>query len=309
MRTTSDSGEQPHPDAQHNRDQAWARLTQTPSGGRRLPSRSGSSPGRLMDIARNYDRICQRADGTLLPDATDADLLAALLAIRMLREKLDHDELKLTSLARTKKITWARIAQWQELSGRQAAERRHLQLSRAYTRPDGTVPRTQSERVEQARERRSRRAERDWARQHAQQIRRIAAQLAAISDLQERVDRSQEARVILAVRGSETKSNPEPVPLVWPTALRDCIAEDERFRSTPPQPPDAGDLDSPEWHRQQQEADILHRLLGLVRYGANPRNIDLSDLADLADAIRDLHRDSQQQTKTRRPPGPSTPEG
>ncbi|MFD9044213.1 hypothetical protein [Streptomyces bottropensis] len=253
-----------------------------------------------MDIARNYDRICQRAEGALLPDATDADVLAALLVIRMLREKLDHDELKLTALARTKKITWARIAQWQELSGRQAAERRHLQLSRAYTRPDGTVPRTQSERVEQARERRSRRAEREWARHRGQRIRRIAAQLAAIDNLQERVDRSQEARVILAIRGSETKSSPEPVPLVWPTALRDCVAEDERFRSTPPQPTDDGP-DDPDWHRQQQEIDILHRLLGLVRYAANPRNIDLSDLSDLADAIRDLHRDSQQQAKTRQP--------
>lgn len=306
MRTTSNLGDQ-DPDAQHNRDQAWARLTQAPSGGHRLPSRNGGSPGRLMDIARNYDRICQRADGTLLPDATDAEVLAALLVIRMLREKLDHDELKLTALARTKKITWARIAQWQELSGRQAAERRHLQLSRAYTRPDGTVPRTQSERVEQARERRSRRAEREWARHHAQRIRRIAAQLIAIGDLQERVDRSQEARVILAVRGSETEGSPEPVPLVWPTALRDCVSEDERFRRTPSQTTDDGDLDSPDWHRQQQEADILHRLLGLVRYAANPRNIDLSDRADLADAIRDLHRDSQQQAKIRRPPRPGAP--
>ncbi|MFF4542166.1 hypothetical protein [Streptomyces aureus] len=243
-----------------------------------------------MDIARNYDRICQRADGTLLPDAADADVLAALLVIRMLREKLDHDELKLTSLARAKRITWARIAQWQELSGRQAAERRHLQLSRAYTRPDGTVPRTQSERVEQARERRSRHAEREWARQHAQRIRHIAAQLAAIGNLQERVDRSQEARVIRAVRGSEAQGSPESVPLVWPTALRDCVAEDKRFRSAPPQPPDDGDLDGPDWHWQQQEADILHRLLGLVRYAANPRNIDLSDLPDLINAIRDLQK-------------------
>ncbi|MEU1555631.1 hypothetical protein AB0G86_44830 [Streptomyces scabiei] len=252
-----------------------------------------------MDIARNYDSICQRAEGALVHDATDADVLAALLVIRMLREKLDHDELKLTSLARTRKITWARIARWQELSGRQAAERRHLQLSRAYTRPDGTVPRTQSERVEQARERRSRRAEREWARQHAQRIRHIAAQLVAIGDLQERVDQSQEARVILAVRGSETRGNPEPVPLVWPTALRDCVAEDDWFRSTPPQSTDDGDPDGPDWHRQQQEADILHRLLGLVRYAANLRNIDLSDHPELADSIRDLHRDSQQQAKAR----------
>ncbi|MEU2625278.1 hypothetical protein ABZ642_45555 [Streptomyces sp. NPDC007157] len=100
-----------------------------------------------MDVARNYDRICQWAEGTLLPDATGADVRAALLVIRMLREKLEHDGLRLASLARTQKVAWARIAQWQEFSGRRAAEWRHLQLSRAHTRPDGTMPRTQSERV------------------------------------------------------------------------------------------------------------------------------------------------------------------
>ncbi|WP_157880815.1 hypothetical protein [Streptomyces griseoruber] len=254
-----------------------------------------------MDIARNYDRICQRAEGTLLPDATEAEVLAALLVIRMLREKLDHDEIKLTSLARAKRITWARIARWKELSGRQAAERRHLQLSRTYTRPDGSVPHTQSERVEQARERRSRRAEREWALQHAQRIRRTAAQLATIDDLQERVDQSPEARIILAVHRAGTGS-PEPVTLVWPTALQDCVAEDERFRSTPPPPAD--DPDDATWHRQQQEADIVHRLLGLVSYAANPRHIDLSDLPALADTVRDLHHDSQQPAKASRPPRP-----
>lgn len=76
---------------------------------------------------------------SLLPDATEAEVPAALLVIRMLREELDHDELKLTSPARGKRITWAHIAHGKELSGRQAAERRHLQLSRAHTRPDGSV--------------------------------------------------------------------------------------------------------------------------------------------------------------------------
>ncbi|MGW2952755.1 hypothetical protein [Streptomyces eurythermus] len=302
MKTTTGSGGSRTPEAEHNRDLAWTLMTQNPMGNRRLPSRSEGSPGRLLDIARNYDRICQRADGVLQPDATEAEVLAALLVIRMLREKLDHDELKLTALARTKRITWARIAQWQELSGRQAAERRHLQLSRAYTRPDGTVPRTQSERVEQARDRRSRRAEREWARQHAKRIRRVAAQLAAVDDLQERVDRSQEARIMLAIRDASADDRPESVSLVWPTALRDCVAEDERFSNSPPQTFDAGDPDNPGWHHQQLEIDILHRLLGLVSYAANPRNIDLTDLPHLADAISDLHHDSQEQSKTRRQP-------
>jgi hypothetical protein len=251
-----------------------------------------------MHVARNYDRICQRAEGDLQPDATEPEILAALLAIRMLREKLDHDELKLITLARTKRITWARIAEWQELSGRQAAERRHLQLGRAYIRPDGTVPTTQNERVEYARDLRSRRAERQWVRNNMARIRRVAAQLADIEDLQQRVDSSHEARIMGAIRHGQDTPPQEPPrePLVWPKALRECVAEDERFRTTPPSL--AGDgLDDPEWQRQQQEVDIAHRLLGLISYAASPRNIELADHPDLADAISDLYSDSQQAAK------------
>ncbi|MGD3109504.1 hypothetical protein [Streptomyces sp. YGL11-2] len=253
-----------------------------------------------MDIARNYDRICLRAEGNLQPDATEPEILATLLAIRMLREKLDHDELKLTTLARTKRITWARIAQWQELSGRQAAERRHLQLGRAHTRPDGTVPRTQNERVEYTRELRSRRAERRWALEHAARIRRIAAQLAALDDLQKRVDGSHEARLMHALSRSPAEEQPSQAVLAWPRALRECVAWDERFRSTSSAALVDEDADDSDWHRRQREADIVHRLLGLIVYAANPRNIDLSDLPDLADAIFDLHNDSQQAAKARR---------
>lgn len=224
------------PNARHNRDRAWELLTQGTPNARRLPRYDSDSPGRLMDIARAYDRICQRAEGVLQPDATEAEILASLLAIRLLREKLEQDELKLTTLARTKRITWARIAEWQELSGRQAAERRHLQLSRAHTRPDGTAPRTQNERVEYARERRSRRAERQWSADHAARIRHVAQHLAAIEDLQQRVDASREARIIQAVRKRDHKEKPPREPLVWPRALRECVAEDEHFRTTPRRP-------------------------------------------------------------------------
>ncbi|MGP4051240.1 hypothetical protein [Streptomyces sp. 2A115] len=87
---------------------------------------------------------------------------------------------------------------------------------------------------------------------------------------------------------------------MWPRALREGVAEDEHFRNTPQYPVDDGGLDDADWHRQQQEADIVHRLLGLVGYAANPRNIDLSDLTDLAAAISDLQSESQQAAKIRR---------
>ncbi|MFF4567690.1 hypothetical protein [Streptomyces sp. NPDC001435] len=44
----------------------------------------------------------------------------------------------------------------------------------------------------------------------------------------------------------------------------------------------------------------MHRLLGLIGYAANPRNIELTDLSDLADAVFDLYNDSQQ-AATRQP--------
>ncbi|MEU0061034.1 hypothetical protein, partial [Streptomyces sp. NPDC006334] len=57
--------------------------------------------------------------------------------------------------------------------------------------------------MEYARALRSRRAERQWALSNAARIRRIAAQLAAIADLQQRVDGSHEARIMHAIRNGK----------------------------------------------------------------------------------------------------------
>ncbi|ARF52839.1 hypothetical protein [Streptomyces gilvosporeus] len=101
MRTTPNPNDE-RPDRTHNRARAraWALLTENTPGSRRLPHCAPEPPSRLMDIARNYDRLCRHADGHLQPDAAELEILAGLLAIRTLREKLDHDELKLTTLAR-----------------------------------------------------------------------------------------------------------------------------------------------------------------------------------------------------------------
>ncbi|MFE5143809.1 hypothetical protein ACFRDV_40355 [Streptomyces fagopyri] len=127
----------------------------------------------------------------------------------------------------------------------------------------------------------------------------MAAQLAAIEDLQQRVDGSHEARIMHAIRhGKETPLHETPQePLVWPRALRECVAEDERFLGTPP--PLVDDCLDADWQREQQEADSVHRLLGLISYAVNSRNIELRDLSDLHDAIFDLCNDSQQATKGR----------
>ncbi|MYV43025.1 hypothetical protein GT030_30240 [Streptomyces sp. SID1328] len=288
---------------EHNRARAWTLMTAHLPDTRKVPRYSPDRPGALKDIAPAYDRICRQAAGVGDFNATDTEVLAALLAIRMLREKLDHDEHRLASLARSRRITWARIAEWQELSGRQAAERRHLQLGQPSQTEDGRAHATQSERVENVRARRVRLAERQWAMKNAGRIRRAAAQLASVEDLQQRVENSHEARVLRAPTNHTKYPAKEPrTPLVWPSSLREAVAEAERLRTQPP--PHTGDsLHSPEDQRQQQEADTAHRLLGLIAYAANPRNIDLSDLPDLADAIRDICNDSQEAGNGRRRPG------
>jgi hypothetical protein len=151
-----------------------------------------------------------------------------------------------------------------------------------------------------ARSQRGRRAERHWALENAARIRLAAAQLAAVEDLQQRVDNSREAHIMNALDHSDLSAEkPTPAPLVWPTALRECVAEAQRLHGTPRPPADDG-LHSPSNLRQQQEADIAHRLLGLIGYAANPRNIDLSDLPALADTIREIHTDCRHAAQVRR---------
>ncbi|MGP3954132.1 hypothetical protein [Streptomyces sp. 7N604] len=112
--------------------------------------------------------------------------------------------------------------------------------------------------MEHAREHRSRRAERQWALRNAQLIRRLAAQLAAVDDLQERVDRSPEGRIIDAATAvadirsdgrPRSRDSAESVRLVWPRALKECLAEDERFRNDP-QTRSSSAAD-PGWQREQ----------------------------------------------------------
>ncbi|QPP05263.1 hypothetical protein G4Z16_01415 [Streptomyces bathyalis] len=277
------------PEAEWDRERAWAHLLENPDGIRYRSRQDLDGTPQLSEIARRYDSLRARASGFRQPDATETDILASLLVIRELREKLEADELQFMKLAREKRITWSRIATASEMSGRQSAERRYLQLSRAYTHPDGRLPHTQSERVEQARDLRSRRAERRWALQHARTIRRIADQLAAIPNLQQRVGRSDEARIISTIHkdgeARKGRKTTETVQLRWPTALKECLREDAPFRTDVSKTEEVASHRS---NRREQEADIVHRLLGLITYANYPRNIDLGDLPDLAEAIADL---------------------
>ncbi|AZQ32446.1 type III effector protein [Streptomyces cyaneochromogenes] len=104
--------------------------------------------------------------------------LASLLLLRQVREQLAGWETGLIETARHAGASWADLAQPLGVASRQAAERRYL---RGRPGPAGT---TGEQRVQATRERRA--AERTtatWARRNAADLRRIAGQITALTDL------------------------------------------------------------------------------------------------------------------------------
>lgn len=104
--------------------------------------------------------------------------LASLLLLRQVREQLAEWETGLIETARQAGASWADLAHPLGVSSRQAAERRYL---RGRPGPAGT---TGEQRVQATRERRA--AERTtaaWARRNAADLRRIAGQISALTDL------------------------------------------------------------------------------------------------------------------------------
>lgn len=66
MRTTkTTSRAKRRPEAETDRERAWAHLLENPGGGRRMRSHEPYDMEPLMEIARSYDRTCQRARGLL----------------------------------------------------------------------------------------------------------------------------------------------------------------------------------------------------------------------------------------------------
>ncbi|MFE5720609.1 HSP18 transcriptional regulator [Streptomyces erythrochromogenes] len=104
--------------------------------------------------------------------------LAALLTLREVREQLAGWESGLIETARGEGASWAELAGPLGVASRQAAERRYLRL-----RP-GTPGSTGEERVQATRDTRA--ADRTvtaWARDNAADLRRLAAQITALTDL------------------------------------------------------------------------------------------------------------------------------
>ncbi|MET9267680.1 HSP18 transcriptional regulator [Amycolatopsis sp. NPDC004079] len=115
--------------------------------------------------------------------------LAALSALRALRDQLAEWEPELIAAARESGASWAALAPALGVASRQAAERRYLRL-----RPSATGETTGEARVHAERDRRAGdRAVADWARRNAAVLRRLAAEVSSAPDLdpagQESADR------------------------------------------------------------------------------------------------------------------------
>ncbi|MFD2473371.1 HSP18 transcriptional regulator [Amycolatopsis silviterrae] len=114
-------------------------------------------------------------------DAPADRSLAALSALRALRDQLGAWEPELITAARTAGASWAVLAPALGVASRQAAERRYLRLQ-----PSATGETTGEARVDAERDRRAGdRAVADWARRNASVLRRLAAEASSAAGLDE----------------------------------------------------------------------------------------------------------------------------
>ncbi|MDG4787450.1 hypothetical protein O7626_16170 [Micromonospora sp. WMMD1102] len=134
----------------------------TPGGARRPGPRAGTGP----------------ADG---PEVTVDQVLTALVLLRQLRAELESWEPRLIAAARQRGASWAELAPALGVASRQAAERRYLRLRPA---DKDAAARTRDDRVRAERDRRAGdRAAASWARDNGADLRQLAGQIAALTDL------------------------------------------------------------------------------------------------------------------------------
>ncbi|GGZ16152.1 type III effector protein [Streptomyces nitrosporeus] len=146
----------------------------------------GRGPASFLAAAAALETISDalhtaRRDEAGAPAAAGAgpeQALASLLLLRQIREQLAGWESGLIETARHAGASWADLAHPLGVASRQAAERRYLRNQ------PGTAGSTGEQRVRATRERRA--ADRTvaaWARHNAADLRRIAGQIAGLTDL------------------------------------------------------------------------------------------------------------------------------
>jgi hypothetical protein len=141
----------------------------------------------VADPAGPADHALTRAIDAIeqLPaDLSPADTVAALAALRRLRVRLDLLEPRLIAAARSQGASWAELAPVLGVASRQAAERRFLRMRVADQEASAA---TRESRVRAERDRRAGdRAVDRWARDHGADLRQLAGQITALTDLDTR---------------------------------------------------------------------------------------------------------------------------
>jgi hypothetical protein len=176
----------------------------------------------FADVEQTVQQLVA-ADGQVEPGQVDAatissaDVLAVLTELRAVQDQLAAWEPLLIGAARDRGASWAAIAPALGVSSRQAAERRYLRLNPHTTEPEGM---TGEQRVQAARDRRAGdRAVSQWARDNAAMLRRLAAQITALDDLDPGTQESAD-RVLHALGDSDTAT------LIGPLAEAGAKLED-----------------------------------------------------------------------------------
>ncbi|MFE9911133.1 type III effector protein [Streptomyces clavifer] len=150
------------------------------------PGDDGRSPASFLAAAAALEAINgelgaarhEAAGAHGAPVAGPEQALASLLLLRQIREQLSGWETGLIETARHAGASWADLAHPLGVASRQAAERRYLR-----NRP-GAAGTTGEQRVQATRERRAAdRTVTSWARHHAADLRRLAGQITALTDL------------------------------------------------------------------------------------------------------------------------------
>lgn len=141
--------------------------------------------------------------------------LAALLLLREVRDQLAEWEPGLIEEAREAGASWADLAHPLGVSSRQAAERRYLRV-----RP-GTPGSTGEQRVRATRDRRAAaRTVTTWARANAADLRRLAGQITALTDLPAAA-RTPLAELTVALADNDTAALVGPLTLTHPYLASD----------------------------------------------------------------------------------------
>lgn len=133
------------------------------------------------DLLAVLDGAAQLVDRPVRePDGPAAEVLTGLARLQRVRERLDAWEPRLIAAARRAGASWAELAPALGVASRQAAERRYLRLRTAGPDDAGTG----DQRVQAVRDRRAGdRAVDAWARTSGAELRQLAGQVSALTDL------------------------------------------------------------------------------------------------------------------------------